>query len=98
MLNELCTNAVKYGALSAERGTVLFTWERDPLTESVTFRWVETDGPTVVAPSRRGFGSRLVEEALPRQLGGHTRLSFPVTGVEFELVVPAKRIKALPPG
>jgi two-component sensor histidine kinase len=92
LLNELCTNAVKYGALSNENGHVLLTWARTGA--SVTVRWVERDGPAVTPPGRKSFGTRLIEDALPRQLGGRGTLSFPASGVEFELMVPVQNLVA----
>ncbi|TAL32570.1 MAG: DUF4118 domain-containing protein [Phenylobacterium sp.] len=60
-LHELATNAVKYGALSVERGRVDLTWSpADGVGPEVLLRWVERDGPTVVESSRRGLGTRLL--------------------------------------
>jgi two-component sensor histidine kinase len=87
ILNELCTNSTKYGALSNENGSVLFVWAADEAGALITFRWIEKDGPIVSAPGPKSFGSRLIEAALPRQLGGRGHLTFPPTGVEFELAV-----------
>jgi two-component sensor histidine kinase len=94
ILNELCTNATKYGALSKDSGHVRLTWGQDKAGKRTTFRWIESGGPTVAPPSRRSFGTQLIEEALPRQLGGTGRLSFPASGVEFELVVPMKNLRS----
>jgi two-component sensor histidine kinase len=94
MLNELCTNAAKYGALSKEGGTVALSWTKK--ADSIVFHWVESGGPAVVAPGRRSLGSKLIEDALPRQLGGRGKLSFAETGVAFEFVVPAKGFEAPP--
>src|SRR5204863_8465284 len=88
ILNELCTNATKYGAFSKQDGHVLVTWTLDESGQSMIFKWVEVGGPLVGTPGRRSFGTRLIEEALPRQLGGSGRLSFPPSGAEYELVVP----------
>jgi two-component sensor histidine kinase len=96
VLNELCTNATKYGALSVINGEVLLEWTRNASEEAMTFRWVERGGPAVAPPERRSFGSRLIEEALPRQLGGQGRLLFPVSGVAFELTVPTVSLMARP--
>lgn len=90
VLNELCTNATKYGALSNEKGRVSLDWIRDPQEKKISFRWIEKGGPVVSPPRARGFGSRLIEEALPRQLGGTGKLGFPPTGVEFNFVVPER--------
>ncbi len=90
VLNELCTNATKYGALSKEGGHVSLTWARD--TKSITFRWIERGGPLVSKPGRMSFGSRLIQDALPRQLRGQGTLSFPASGVEYQLTVPTKNL------
>jgi two-component sensor histidine kinase len=94
MLNELCTNATKYGALSVEGGTVSLSWTKKGGT--IVFHWTEAGGPRVVELCRRSLGSKLIEDALPRQLGGRGKLSFAEAGVEFEFVVPAKDFEAAP--
>src|SRR6185503_16434441 len=96
ILNELCTNATKYGALSKDGGNVRLTSGQDKAGKRATFRWIESGGPTVAPPSRKSFGTQLIEDALPRQLGGTGRLSFPASGVEFELVVPMKSLRSQP--
>lgn len=90
-LNELCTNAIKYGALSKQDGRVAINWSVD--TANVTLRWVERGGPAVALRERRGFGTRLIEDALPRQLGGTGQLTFAPTGVIFDLVIPKERLQ-----
>lgn len=62
-LHELATNAVKYGALSVPAGTASVTWQ--PEGALIVLTWAERDGPAVVAPQRRGMGTRL----LKRQAG-----------------------------
>ena len=79
LLHELCTNAVKYGALSVPGGSVVLTWEVRP-DGTRRFSWREIDGPPVSAPTRRGFGSRLIE-TLGRRLGGTTVLTYAVDGL-----------------
>jgi two-component sensor histidine kinase len=69
LLNELCTNSVKYGAWSNKSGKVHITWKEDG--GSFRFMWVERGGPAAAAPTRRGFGSRLIEDFLPQQYGRH---------------------------
>jgi two-component sensor histidine kinase len=93
IINELCTNATKYGAFSKERGHVTLGWKRDEADKSIVFRWIESGGPTVSPPGRTSFGTRLIEDALPRQLGGIGRLSFPPSGVQYELVVPLESLE-----
>jgi two-component sensor histidine kinase len=78
-VHELATNATKYGALSRPEGRVALRWTvRDDRLE---LSWLESGGPPVAPPSRRGFGSRLIEVALSRDLDGQTRLEFAPEGV-----------------
>ena len=93
-LNELCTNAIKYGALSKTGGRVAISWLVD--TGCLTLRWVESGGPAVAAPVRNSFGTRLIEQALPRQLGGTGNMIFAPAGVEFELAIPLERLVPQP--
>jgi two-component sensor histidine kinase len=88
MLNELCTNAAKYGALSNDDGYVELNWDRDPVEKRTAFKWLEAKGPPVLPAKSRSFGSRLLEEALPRQLGGRGQLVFHPSGAEFQCIVP----------
>ena len=89
VLHELCTNAAKHGALSVPEGRIAITWEIGP-PENDLHRlhlvWRETGGPPVVEPTRRGFGSRLIERGLASELGGSARIAFPPEGVVCELV------------
>jgi len=82
-LHELCTNAVKYGALSNEDGRVRIRWDVTPSHEETRLRleWREEGGPSVSAPARRGFGSRMIERGLASEMGGSVQLDFLPTGV-----------------
>lgn len=93
-LNELCTNATKYGALSKATGQVGIAWNASET--DFTLRWTESGGPPVAKPSRSSFGMRLIEQALPRQLGGTGRVSFPPSGMTFDLILPLDRIVPAP--
>jgi two-component sensor histidine kinase len=93
ILNELCTNATKYGALSTAAGSVNLGWMLDADSKVLTVNWVEKGGPPVSTPRIKSLGSRLIEEAIPRQLGGRGRLMFAPSGVEFELSVPYEAVK-----
>jgi two-component sensor histidine kinase len=92
ILNELCTNAIKYGALSRATGTVQLNWREDAASGAFILDWVEQGGPPVLPPGAKSFGSRLLEEAIPRQLGGTGRLTFPASGAEFCLTMPLDRL------
>ncbi|WP_139798232.1 sensor histidine kinase [Fulvimarina manganoxydans] len=84
-VHELATNAVKYGALSVAGGHVAMHWNTDP-DGTFEFTWKETDGPPVSSPSRRGFGTRLVERTTALYFDGTSSLDFDVTGVRFRLL------------
>jgi two-component sensor histidine kinase len=96
-LHELCTNAIKYGALSVETGRVSIAWAISINGERrFEFEWRESGGPTVATPDRRGFGSRLIERALASDLKGKAKLDFRAEGVRFRLeaAVPAQTVTA----
>jgi PAS domain S-box-containing protein len=91
-LHELCTNAAKYGALENAAGRVTITWhlsEAEP-NSRLHLQWQEADGPPVEPPSYQGFGRRLLERALVRELRADVRLLFPPTGVICEIGVPLR--------
>ena len=82
-LQELATNAVKYGALSNETGQIRVAWSLDPSVKPTRLhlRWEESGGAPVEAPGRRGFGSRLIERSLAQDLDGEVRITFELSGV-----------------
>ncbi len=83
-IHELATNAWKYGSLSAAGGHVSIGWTA--AEDGVfTFRWAEIGGPSVSAPERRGFGTRLLQRIVASYFGGTAQLSFEPTGLVFEL-------------
>lgn len=81
--HELCTNAAKYGALSAPGGRVLVDWSFRDQSEAPELRivWRETGGPPVTPPTRRGFGTRMIQRSLAPELGGRVVLEYPPEGV-----------------
>ncbi len=88
-LHELATNAAKYGALSVPTGKVSITWRiRHGDFPGLTFLWREQNGPEVSPPSRRGFGSQLIERVLAFELRGDVRVTYDPTGVVCEIVAP----------
>ncbi|WP_437598544.1 HWE histidine kinase domain-containing protein [Sorangium sp. So ce590] len=94
--HELATNAAKYGALSQPSGRVAVTWNvsaqgHEPL---LCLKWQETNGPPVRPPRRRGFGSRLIERDLQRQLATDVRLDFLPEGVRCVMYLPLERVIA----
>jgi two-component sensor histidine kinase len=90
VLHELATNAMKYGALSGLTGRVTVRWALDE-SEMVVIDWVESGGPEVNRPERKGFGSRLLAEAIPRQLGGRVDLDYDRAGLRCRIAVPHVR-------
>jgi PAS domain S-box-containing protein len=85
VLNELATNAAKYGALSVAGGEVALDWSVD--ASGVSLSWRERGGPQVEAPRQPGFGSRLTGSAL-KTFGGWSRLEFPPEGVTCAMWAP----------
>ncbi len=88
--HELATNAAKYGSLSTPEGRVDVTW-RIILEEDrrvLELEWRESGGPPVSPPARRGFGSRLIEQGLARQLDAEVALAFEAHGVACRLRMP----------
>ncbi|WP_262297065.1 PAS domain S-box protein [Microvirga sesbaniae] len=88
-IHELATNAAKYGALSVPSGCVHITWTVEPGdVPRLVLQWQERDGPRVTAPTRRGFGTRLIERSLAQDIGGDVRLTYAPTGVVCVMNVP----------
>lgn len=87
-LNELATNAVKYGALSVEGGHVDLAWaeEEGPGGPQVRLTWTERGGPPVAPPSRRSFGTTLIEQIVPQDFGGSASLDYAEGGLRYSLV------------
>lgn len=89
--HELATNAVKYGALSGETGSVRIGWTIEPGRDGnrLILRWSEENGPPVLQPTRKGFGSQVIERGLAFELGGTTDLDFRPDGLVCTIDIPA---------
>jgi PAS domain S-box-containing protein len=89
-IHELTTNAAKHGALSTFGGQVEVRWHVEPGEEQpvLHFSWVEHGGPKVSAPTRQGFGSRLLQRVLATQLQADVSMSFPEEGLRFTMTLP----------
>jgi PAS domain S-box-containing protein len=92
VLHELVANAVKYGALSIPGGRVAISWDRrlnGGAATNLIFVWRELDGPPVAAAIRSGYGTSLIRELIPHELGGNVDLVFASDGaccrIEFPL-------------
>jgi len=84
-IHELATNASKYGALSCSEGRVSVKW--DVQKGTLRLDWEEIGGPAVAPPTRKGFGSRLLEELVVGDLGGDTKLKYDPSGVRYSITV-----------
>lgn len=90
VLHELVTNSTKYGSLS-NSGHVDVSWTRDT-SGDVIFKWVERDGPPVKAPSRKGFGTTIINRSVPYDLGGHAEIEYAPAGVRATFQIPARHV------
>ncbi len=88
--HELCTNAVKYGALAGGQGRVELGWSvrRSAEENLLRIRWQESGGPAVKPPSRTGFGTKLLGRAVARELGAQVQLKFLPRGVVCDIQAP----------
>ena len=93
VLHELTTNAAKYGALSKPEGRVSVRWHRAPNGREpgpLAVEWLEPGGPPVEVASNSGYGSSVITELVPYELGGTAHLEFSHEGVRCRLEIPAK--------
>jgi two-component sensor histidine kinase len=92
VFHELATNAAKYGALSVKDGHVSVRWRhrRNGHTPSwLSIRWEESGGPNVVPPARSGYGTSVICDLIPYELGGTVELVHAPAGVRCKLEIPA---------
>jgi PAS domain S-box-containing protein len=89
-LNELATNASKYGALSSPSGSVSLAWQWAP-DSALVVDWNEHGGPIVAPPTRRGVGTRLIELCVERDLEGVLDLAFRPQGLSCRISVPIEQ-------
>ncbi|MFZ3584665.1 chemotaxis protein CheB [Loktanella sp. DJP18] len=89
-MHELATNAAKYGALATEDGQVDIRWQLigDGADRRLSLRWLESGGPPVVPPTRKGFGSVLVQKVLATELGGKVDVVYDTSGVVCTIDAP----------
>jgi PAS domain S-box-containing protein len=90
VLHELTTNAAKYGALSNTSGRVSVRWKwlQNGSDDRLLIEWQETGGPPALAPSRSGYGTSIIRELIPFELGGAVELSFATEGTRCRLEIP----------
>jgi two-component sensor histidine kinase/CheY-like chemotaxis protein len=92
-LNELCTNTTKFGALSGPAGRVDIAWTIDQPSQKLHLVWTERGGPAVERPTRRSFGTRMME-SLGQQLSGRVLLDYEPSGFIYTLDVPLSSVMA----
>ncbi len=97
-INELATNALKYGALTAADGKVSITWTADDQAgePKFVFVWRELDGPAVSEPSGVGFGSRLISRVLQDDFSGSVEVSYGSTGLVCRLTAALENLATSP--
>ena len=89
-IHELATNAAKYGALSVSGGKVAIDWAL--VHENLArIEWVESGGPVVSQPEKRGFGTDLIEKIVAHELRHPVELEFRPEGVRCTLLVPVRK-------
>jgi PAS domain S-box-containing protein len=93
VFHELATNAVKHGALSnGGEGKIDIAWQVEPTPHGrMRLRWQESGGPPVTLPGRKGFGSRVIEGGLARELDGEVHLDYEPPGVVCQIIMPVSR-------
>ena len=91
-LHELATNAAKYGALCNEDGCVEISWSLQANAAGPTqfaMSWIESGGPAVVKPTRRGFGSMVIDGMLKTSLGCGAQVDYAPSGLVWRISCPA---------
>lgn len=98
VIHELTTNAAKYGALSVPQGRVEVTWRtRGEIGHKrLALAWVELNGPPVTPPTRKGFGSKMIREALAREANADIRVDYLPEGLRFTLSLSIARVESVP--
>ncbi|NCP19845.1 MAG: GAF domain-containing protein [Erythrobacter sp.] len=92
VLHEMITNSAKYGSLSDQSGDLLIALSRLD-NGDLELRWAERGGPPVRAPSRRGFGTTIIDQSIPHELQGEADVEFALGGVKARFVVPARYLQ-----
>ena len=87
VLHELMTNAAKYGALSVKDGRLTVAWSLEK-TGDLVLTWTERGGPPVAPPTRRGFGTIVIEQSVPFELQGEASIAYPPEGVGARFTIP----------
>lgn len=97
VLHELVTNSTKYGGLSAPGGCATIRWKRNARGD-LDIHWREAGGPPVRPPSRKGFGTTIIERSVPYDLGGEASARYAESGFEADFRIPARHVADPKPG
>jgi light-regulated signal transduction histidine kinase (bacteriophytochrome)/CheY-like chemotaxis protein len=95
VVHEMMTNSAKYGALADSTGQVEVIWKFDR-GSTLVIDWKESGGPPVQPPSRRGFGTTIIERSVPFDLKGDAEIKFDLLGVQARFVIPANYVQMMP--
>ena len=93
VVHEMMTNSCKYGALSDSPGKVEITITNGD-DRSLKIDWREVGGPPVTTPTRRGFGSTIIERTIPHELNGKAAVEYPAAGLHATFVIPSEHVSA----
>ena len=91
VVHELVTNSNKYGSLSVAGGKVTLGWHRNPAGDLI-MEWRETGGPAVMQPTRKGFGTTIIDRSVPYDLGGSASIDYDPRGVQAVFRIPARHL------
>jgi two-component sensor histidine kinase len=90
--HELTTNAAKYGSLSAPEGRVSIAWSIEHgAPPFLVLQWSESGGPPATEPTRKGFGTKLIEQEVKQTLGGSAKFSYEAGGLRAIVSIPFDR-------
>lgn len=93
VFHELSTNSIKYGALSVPEGRVRLQWSKDPSDDAkVRMEWIETGGPAASPPSRRGFGTTIIQRHAESAFSGIVSVDYAPSGFSWTMTAPVKRL------
>jgi two-component sensor histidine kinase len=95
-LHELATNAIKYGALGDRGGGVRIHWRVGETNgrRILHLDWIEHDGPAVLPPTHKGFGTRLIERSLNPARNGAVSIDYREGGLACHIAVPLPEVEA----
>jgi two-component sensor histidine kinase/CheY-like chemotaxis protein len=92
VVHELLTNSAKYGALCDSVGKVRVKWDLES-SGKLAIDWAEEGGPPVQAPTRRGFGTTIIERSIPFDLKGDVDIKYNIEGLRARFEIPPTYVK-----